>query len=241
MTTFSQLVDEMVVETRRPDLRSEIATYLNQTIREVHFEPSRGNVVLYGENRKELEITADTDSGQIWDIPNPALFQAMEAVRFPGQMLYRMEYAPQARPGPSLNTKAFYYYRSGPSFVFGGTVGYGGIGAKIQLSYFEYPPSLKYKAIGSRPAEYDVESGWTYYDLTASSGLDYTLLANQPAAQALVSNWILLRWSDVLREGLRAKVYKRISDQLRATTSYSLYTQLRQGIFTSESAEIQGG
>jgi hypothetical protein len=50
-----------------------------------------------------------------------------------------------------------------------------------------------------------------------------------------------MRWSDVLREGLRAKVYKRISDQLRAQTSYSLYSQLRQGLFTSEVAELQGG
>src|SRR6478735_8331283 len=99
MTTFSQLVDEMIVETRRPDLKTEIATYLNQTIREVHFEPSRGNVVHYGENRKETQLTANVDSGYIWDIPNPSTFQGIEAVRFPSQMLGRAEYAPEARPG----------------------------------------------------------------------------------------------------------------------------------------------
>lgn len=239
MTTFSQLVDELVVETRRPDLRAEIATYLNQTIREIHFEPSRGNVVFYGANRQEVEITASVESGEIWDIPNPGVFQGMEAVRFPDQLLYRLEYAKEARPGPSLNTVPFYYYRTGPSFVFGGSVGYGGVGSRIQLSYFEYPRALKFKIAGAREAEYDVESGWTYNTVNA---VDYGATPElQATAQERVTNWVLMRWADVLREGLRAKVYKRVSDQMRATTSYSLYSQLRQGIFTSESAEIQGG
>lgn len=242
MTTFSQLVDEMVVETRRPDLRSELATYLNQTIREVHFEPTKGNVVFYAENRKEDQITATSIDAQIWDIPSPTNFQGMEAVRFPNVSCGRISYAVEARPGPSLLSKPFFYYRTGPSFVFGGTVGYGGVGALIQLSWFEYPPALKYKAalpVNQREATYDVESGWTYYTVNS---VDYGSTADlQAQARAKVTNWILLRWSDVLREGLRAKVYKRLSDQLRAQTSYSLYSQLRQGLFTSEVAELQGG
>jgi hypothetical protein len=239
MTTFSQLVDEMVIETRRPDLRSEIANYLNQTIREVHFEPSRGNVVLYGENRKEDQITAVSDSAQIWDIPSPTNFQTMEAVRFPSICLGRMEYVQEARPGPSLSSRPFFYYRSGSSFVFGGTQGYGGVGAFIQLSWFEYPPSLKYKVTADREATYDVESGWTYNTVAT---VNYNSTPElQATARLRVTNWILLRWADVLREGLRAKIYKRLSDQLRAQTSYSLYSQLRQGLYTSEVAELQGG
>jgi hypothetical protein len=239
MTTFSQLVDEMVIETRRPDLRSEIATYLNQTMREVHFEPSRGNVVMYPENRKEDEITATVDSAQIWDIPNPATFQALEAVRFASLGMGKYEYAVERRPGPSLQQVPYYYYRSGSSFVFGGVLGYGGIGGKIQLSWFEYVASLKYRITGERPATYDPESGWSYFTVNS---VNYDLdAASRVLARSLVSNWILLRWSDVLREGLRAKVYKRLSDQLRAQTSYSLYSQLRQGFFTSEAAELQGG
>src|SRR4051812_37916301 len=109
MTTFSQLVDEMVVETRRPDLRSEIAVYLNQTIREVHFEPGKGNVVHYAENRKEDQITATSDSGQLWDLPSPQNFQGIEAVRFPDAVCGRMQYAKEARPGPSLVSIPFFY------------------------------------------------------------------------------------------------------------------------------------
>lgn len=235
MTTFSQLIDEMVQETKRPDLLEEMIRYLNQTVREVHFEPSRGNVVHYGENRREDEVTATAETGEIWDIPNPATFQAIEAVRYPTNGLGRMDFVPEITPGPNIASREFYFYRSGASFVFGGAYGYGGIGGKIQLSWFEYPPSLKYKTVATRPASYDEEIGWTYHaDYQATDELKAT-------ARALVSNWLLLRWADVLREGLRAKVYKRLSDDVRQRTSYSLFQQLRQGLYTSEVAQVVGG
>lgn len=234
MTTFSQLVDDLVVETRRPDLRSEIATYLNQTIREVHFEPSRGNVVFYGANRLETQIIASSENGEIWDIPNPATFQGIETVRFASNYLGRMEYAREVNPGPGIASTPFYWYRSGPSVVFGGTQGYGGVGGIIQMSWFEYPRALKYKLAAEREASYDIELGWTYHP-------DYEGTPELMAlAESRVSNWLLLRWADVLREGLRAKIYKRLSDDVRQRTSYSLYMQLRQGLYTSEIAELSG-
>lgn len=239
MTTFSQLVDDMIIETRRPDLRLEIATYLNQTIREVHFEPSKGNVVFYPANRKEDQVIASVDSGQIWDIPNPTTFQGIEAIEFPDICMGVDGYAKEVSPGPRIRTQPYIYYRSGPSYVFGGAAGYGGINSKISIAWYEYPPSLKYKDTLSREAVYDIESGWTYNTVNS---VDYGLDADSRAlAQSRVTNWVLMRWADVLREGLRAKVYKRLSDQLRATTSYSMYTQLRQGLFTSEAAQLQGG
>jgi hypothetical protein len=240
VTTFSQLVDEMIRETKRPDLATEIATYLNQTIREVHFEPTRGNVVHYGENRREAQVIATVESGEIWDIPNPAIFQGVEAIRFLDWGLRAgSDYAQEATPGPMLSSKPFFWYRSGPSLVFGGTQGYGGIGGVIQLSYFEYPASLKYKTALLREATYDVESGWTYQTVDA---VDYGSTAElQTTARARVSNWLLLRWADVLKEGLRAKVYKRLSDDVRQRTSYSLYQQLRQGLYSSEVAELGVG
>lgn len=234
MITFSQLVDEMVSETRRPDMRAEIATYLNQTLREVHFEPSRGNVIFYAENRQDIQLTATAESGEVWPIPNPATFQGVEAVRFASHYLGRFEFASEINPGPNTASKPFIWYRAGPQLVFGGAVGYGGIGGIIQISYFEYPRALKYKDAAAREATYDVDSGWTYavaYNDTPE---------NRAIARERTSNWLLFRWSDVLREGLRAKIYKRLSDQLRSQTSYSLYQQLRQGLFTSEVAELSG-
>ena len=234
MTTFSQLVDELVAETKRPDLRTEIATYLNQTIREVHFEPNKGNVVHYGANRLEDQITAVSTNSEIWDIPNPATFQGVEAVRFASNYLGRMEYASEVKPGPNLASYPFFWYRTGPSIVFGGTVGYGGIGGIIQIAWFEYPRALKYKTALEREATYDLDSGWTY--AAEYSGTPELELV----AQSRVSNWLLMRWADVLREGLRAKIYKRLSDQPRSQTSYSLFMQLRQGLYTSEVAVLSG-
>jgi len=241
MTTFSQLLDEMVLETKRPDLLNEMARYLNQTIREVHFEPGRGNVVLYGENRIEDQITTTAETGEIWPIPNPGTFQAIEAVRYPTTYLGRMEYVPERTPGPNLSSEEFYFYRSGSAFVFGGNYGYGGVGAFIQISWFEYPRSLKYKLSADREATYDEESGvWTYQTVNS---VDYDSTPElQAVARSLNSNWLLMRWADVLREGLRAKVYKRLSDETRQRTSYSLYQQLRQGLFTSEvTSQVVGG
>jgi hypothetical protein len=239
MTTFSQLVDEVVTETRRPDLRAEIAVYLNQTIREVHFEPSRGNVVFYRENRRELEIVATSADSEIWDLPNPATFQGMEAVRYASMNhLNRLAWAKEINPGSIMATEPFYWYRAGSQVAFGGYIGYGGIGGIIQLSYFEYPRSLKYKAAAEREAEYDSETGFTYYTVDS---VDYDSTPElQAQAQERVTNWLLMRWADVLREGLRAKIFKRLSDDVRQRTSYSLFQQLRQGLYTSEIAELAG-
>lgn len=233
MTTFSQLVDKMVLETRRPDMRAEIASYLNQTLREVHFEPSRGNVTLFRENYREATVTIDSEDRQTWTAPNPALLQNITAVRYDSVFNRdgRRVYAEQLTPGPRMESSDYFYYRAGSQVVFGGLIGYGAIGGTISVAYYEYPPSLKYYAEASRPASYDPATGWTYlaeYD---------TSDAQREIAQALTTNWLLLRWETVLEEGLRAKIYKRLSDDGRQRTTYSLYMQLRQGLYTSEVAD----
>lgn len=236
MTTFSQLVDKMVLETRRPDMRTEFCTFLNQTIREVHFEPSRGNVVFFNDNYKEARITVDADSRMLWQIPVVANFQGMAAVRFDNQFTRRGEqiYAKLVPPGPMLESSDYYYYRAGTTFVFGGRIGYGPIGSTISLAWYEYPRALVYYPAGKRPAEYDLEYGFKYNDEMVVDPND------RVEAENMVTNWLLLRWFTVIEEGLRAKIYKRLSDDNRQRTSYSLYMQLRQGLYTSEVADLGG-
>lgn len=233
MTTFSQLVDEIVSETKRPDLVSEIARYLNQTIREVHFTSDKNAAIFYIENFKELLLTSDSENGYSWAIPNPANFQKMMAVKF--ATVYDRDsnnvWPRETTPGRHLSGMDTYFYRVGGSFVFSG---YGGNNGQIGIAYYEFPPSLKYKVVAARPASYDVEDGWTY-------AVGVTTPELQEAARLLTTNWLLLRWSTVIGEGLRAKVYKRLSDTERARTCYSLYGSLRQGLFTSETAELDGG
>jgi hypothetical protein len=212
-----------------------MAGYLNQTIRELHFEPTGGSVVFYEGNSKEQLVTATSQERQVWELPRPALFQGLAAVRYDRMWDGRgnQVYARQRQPGPRLETEDYCYYRVGQSFVFGGKCGYGGVGATISLFYFEYPRSLIYYAANERPATWNPESfTWSYLPAYDSNEEQRAL------ARELVSNWLIQRWEAVLEEGLRAKIYKRLSDDVRQRTSYSLYSQLRQGLYTSEIADV---
>lgn len=235
MTTFSQLVDSIVFETKRPDLLMEIGSYLNQTIRELHFVPdlgtynaAKGNAVFFAENLRESLLVANVDTGFGWDIPDVSVFQAMRAVRFDTQTGV---YPPEQVPGRGLASLRAFYYRAASRYYFSG---YGGLNALISLAWYQFPNRLKYFPVSQRPAVWDVNDGWTY--APAFSGTAELHVA----AQAYTTNWILQRWEDVIAEGLRAKVYKRVSDDNRAKTCYSMYSTLRQGLVSSESADLGG-
>lgn len=236
MTSFSQLVDKLVLETRRPDLLTEITTYLNQTIRELHFTPREGNAILYRDNLNELQLTASSEEGFTWDIPSPQNFQAMQAVRYDDVYIDdQMAYSPEQTPGRQLRGLTLYHYRAGRSYAF---YGYGGTDSTISLAYYSYPRALKYRVDALREATWDDDGGWTYNTVDA---VDYNSTAElQEEALDRCTNWILDRWETVVQEGLRAKVYKRLSETERARTCYSLYSTLRQGLFTSEAADLAG-
>lgn len=232
MFTFSQMVDDIVAEVRRPDLASEVARYVNQTIRECHFSTDRQAAIFYRDNFNEVLLTANVAEGFTWTLPSPTTFQKMAGVKYPNKFDVRggEVWATQTTPGRHLNDLTDFFYQVGSEFVFSG---YGGLNANIALGYFAFPSSLKYKALASRPASYDVELGWTYH---ASIITD----ADKEAARIVSTNWLLQRWSDVVSEGVRAKVFKRVSDTERARNCYSLYGQLRQGLMTSEVADVGG-
>lgn len=232
MFTFSQMVDEIVSEVKRPDLTSEIARYVNQTIRECHFSTDRQAAIFYRDNFNEVLLTATVEEGFSWTLPNPTTFQKMAGVKYPGQ--YDLSgneiWAESTTPGRHLSGKTNFFYQVGGEFVFSG---YGGINGSIALGYFAFPPSLKYYSEATRPAWYDVETGWEYNDAIITD-------EDKEAARLVVTNWLLLRWSDVVSEGVRAKLFKRVSDTERARNCYSLYGQLRQGLMTSEVADVGG-
>jgi hypothetical protein len=232
--TFSQMVDEMAAETRRPDILTDIARFANQTIRELHFSVDKRAAQFFRSNFKELELTTIAESGYVWDIPNPDIFQALSAVKYPEAFDFNGDplWAKEMRPGVRQNATDAYWYRAGESIAFSG---YGAAGAAILVGYYEFPKSLKYFAEADRPASYDLVDGWTYHDDYDAD--DDTKLA----ARELVSNWLLFRWQDVVSEGLRAKVFKRVSDEARGKLAYSAYESLRQGLWTSETTQLYGG
>lgn len=233
MSTFSQMVDKMVLETKRPDMVNEIVTYLNQTLRELHSEPERANAVHYEANLREDLILATTESNFMWDIPNPAVFQAIRSVRYDGVIDRHGQpvWAEMIQPSRAINGVDYFYYRSGSKFAF---AGYGGLNKVISIAWYEFTASLKYYPVANRPATYDIETGWSY--LPAYNVDDVT----RATARSLVSNWLLERWDMVIEEGLRAKIYKRASDDNRAKTAYSLFKQLHKNLYTSEVGDVTG-
>lgn len=230
MFTFSQLVDDLVSETRRPDMITDIGRFVNQTIRELHFSSDRNAATVYRDNFRELQLVAPAESGFTWTQPAPELFQKMACVQYPDvrNSLGEVQWAKCVTPGPHVRQYDCYYYQVGQTYVFSG---YGGLNARINLGYFEFPRSLVYEPPGEcRPAEFDPEKGWAYNP--AGGWNESDCLKEQ--ARELTTNWLLMRWHDVVAEGVRAKIYKRLSDEGRQRTSYSLFKQLALGLYTSE-------
>ena len=229
MTTFSQLVDRLLLETRRPDMRADIITYANQTIRELHTDPESNKVLFFADNFRQLLLTADVDNGFSWEIPNPATFQKLHVVQFMG--VYdgcESVFSTPTTPGRHLNSLRWYHYQAGNRFFFNG---YGGLNMQIALGYYEFPQRLVYQAEADRLVTWDEEAQVFVYDPSLNTD------ELREAALAKVSNWMLIRWVDTVAEGLRAKIYKRVSDTERARTCYSMYQQMRAGMWTSENAQ----
>lgn len=216
MTTLSQLVDEIVEETRRPALRQQISTFVNEVIQELHLHPDHAAAVKFDENLVEALLTATESTGYFYTLPQPRLFQDVEAVWYQTLGLAARRLKPSTvhkfRNRPDGDS---YYYRSGPTICFNG---YGGTGAQIQLAYYQKPRRLKYYAAGDRPCSWDEEtesySYATAYDSTSEL---------QAQAEELCSNWILMRWKEVVKQGVVAKLFTRAGDLDRAKLAYSSY------------------
>lgn len=153
MTTYSQLVDELVLEVRRPDMVVDIARYCNETIRELHFDPKNNAALFYRENFREALILAASEASLTWTIPFPSLFQKMAAVKYLNQWGSGAQvYATETMPGRPLNGMKWYYYQAGDSFVFSD---FGGANAQVALGYYEFPRPLQYKVPAARLVVWD--------------------------------------------------------------------------------------
>lgn len=223
MTTFSQLIDEMVAEHLRPDLRIAITSYANQTIRELHSRKGNSEPILFGENRNEVEFTFPS-APAIWPIPSTTRFQRLETAYSPVRGVYYVERS--LSRVYKENENPFCWYRSGPNFVFSMAEA----SEVMKISYFMFPRFLTYYATADRPATWDAESE------TFSYHADYTATAElQAEAESLTTNWILLRWGEaVVKQGIRAKVFSRLGDGDRARMSYSAFESMREQMNASE-------
>lgn len=227
MTTFSQLVDEIAIQLQRPDRIAFIASQLNLTLREVFFT-DRNTPAYYHAARVEEQITSAVDSQLVWTPANPQIFQAIETMRFDDvfEIDGRPIYATAVNPGRIVNDLIHFYYQTGDSIAISG---FGGIGSKVSISYFQYVPALKYYPDDvNRPASYDIETGWSYPAGTTGNPV------LEAAARLKTSNWLLLKWGETIAEGVRAKAFKHASDEARARVSFSLFQNLRATLYRAE-------
>jgi hypothetical protein len=228
MTTFSQLIDDTVVELVRPDLDTFLPAYLNQTIREFHTFSRDGTPVLFDDNRQEESVMLSQmeSSGwkYNWQIPNLARFQYMDTVWYSGIGQYAREKNPRIALARTLDgvNETIYWYRSGPFIVFSNP---GFDGQEVKISWFEYPRSLIYYPNGTSPILYDREND-SYVENPKYTGPALTYEQKMERS----TNWILQRHEDACWEGLRAKSWKRADDQNRSKLSYSTFETMKLAI-----------
>lgn len=224
MTTFSQLVDDIAAESRRPDRLSVIADRLNATIQECHWDDQR-RTVLYDRNMVEDEIEITDATAHQWLIPQN--FMRMQTAWYPTVYDWdnNIVHPKFLRPGIAMRSENWYYYLSGDRYIFKNP---GSVGESIGVAYFIFLPKLAYYAAAARPATYAIGSGWTYHE-------DYDADDDErETARGLVSNWMLLNYSETLRQGTLAKLWAGLGDQTRGSAAFSQYERLRTGLFTTE-------
>lgn len=224
---YSEAVDTIVLRTGRKDRLADIQSYVNQVIRETQGK------ALYYRDMIEDQIAA-TASPTIWT-PIPRLRQ-LRTVKYTADG-FQDVYPDFVPPGKKQqqNLTQEYYYAAGSYYVLSGT----DASQVVNLAYYLWLPRLKYYSVGTRPAVYDETTmTWTYLVngvYVSTTGSD----AGDAAAQALVTNWILLTYSDMVEEGGCAKLFKAVSDA-RAPLSFALYKGLAADLEAIEQFETVG-
>ena len=232
MTTFSQLVDDMVAESRRRDLQLEIEKYANQTIRDCHFNEENRNLVLFGENRQEALVYADSDESHVWPIERPQLFAQLEVIHCPDVGLDAVLRNPSQMNTRENRNGNPLYYRTGPNIAI---TGFGQEDSPIQIAWFAYPRRLIYYPPGAtRPMEWDDAAENKTYATAYNSTPEL-----REQADELCTNWLLMRWPDLIREGVRAKLYKKLNDSERMRSAYSAFESNRRAMVAAETYETQ--
>jgi len=233
MYTHSQLIDNLVAELVRPDLLAALSNYLNQTIRELHTTTDNPPTpVDYVGNLGEDQLTANVEEGFSYDLENPYRFQRIESIYYVQFGKYATERKPSSIKAfdGSVDGAEYGYYRSGNQVFFNN---YGGDGAQILIAWFDHIQRQQYYASGSRPCEWiEDNEDFTYYTVGA---VNYNSTPElQAKARFLCTNWMIQRWYDTMLQGVRAKLWARLADDVRGKTAYSAYQTMRNQLTQTE-------
>lgn len=215
---FSELVDEVVARTIRPDRLTDHADCANQTIREL------SSRAYFFKNLVEDTIEADSDP-YIWT--RPIRIQRLRTIQYSDG-----SFPDFIQPGRKQQNQDSYYYGAATYYVLKGVLFSASAGSgSFNVAYYQFPKNLKYYAdVADRPAVYDkTTEEWTY-----NAAYDTDDVARS-VARALVSNWLLADWYDLVKEGTSAKIFKIVNDETRASTHFSFFERtIAQSYLTSE-------
>lgn len=227
INTFTAAVNTAVVRSGRPDRVNDCVSWARMTMRECQV------MALFFRDLVEDAITANSDP-YLWT--QPGVLRQMRTVQYPGLFdpQGNVIYPDHILPGRKQRGKTYFWYETG-----GDTIVFAGHGASssgsttINVAYLSYFPPLKYyTASETVPANYTIEDGaWTY--ATASTD------AEKEAARALVTNWMLFDWFDMIIEGTLAKLYKTNDDQ-RAPSTFALYKSYQKDLIRGAARLNQG-
>ena len=211
---FSELIDEVVLESRRGVASSETVAFANATLREC--QTQKGAVF----DKDLIEDSATTGSANPYVWTFPTRFRKLKAVKYTDDSVYP-RFIP---PGTKIGDELQYFYAASDYYAFFGA----GITAPLALAYYIFSRRFKYYAVALRPAVYDEETEtWSY--LAAYDTDD----ANRELARNLVTNWMLRDWYDTIKEGTVAKVLKRAKDD-KVNVHFASYKSMQKDIFDTE-------
>jgi len=215
--TFSALLDDAVrLAGRGIAARPQMASYARASMR----EPQVDN--LFDKDLIEDSLTFSADPFT-WE--RPAEFRLFRTVKYTEET-----YPKFIPPGRRQRDEINFYYQASTYFVFKGLA----VGDTFGIAYYSYFPKLVYFAPANRPARYFADlAEWQYLDgngdFVATLGSD----ALDEAARALVTNWMIFDWNDLVLEGILAKQFKVQGDQ-RAPSHFALFKSMIKDLLQAE-------
>lgn len=213
---YSEVVDRVIARTSTPGRTEDAQAFVNQAVRECNA------LQLFYKSTVEDQLTI-TANPFIWT--RPSWFRSLRIA----QNDTTKDYFVRKLPGPGQDMVPNYFYASGDSIIFSGTLTTSDL---MNVFYYTHSPLNSYTAVAARAATFDEPTQiWTY--TVASTD------AEKEAARAIAGNhWLLTDWSTLIEQGAVAKVYNSRGDD-RGPREFAIYTAQQKTMVNSEAFEGQ--
>lgn len=235
-TSFSAIVDEIMITTGMHSEYGRVVGYLRTTLHETH---SKG---YFFRDMEEVSIVTDV-TPYIYKLPFN--WKRAKFLQISGTATNKPTPIPLIAPGINTRNLDVYYYQTLDSLVFSGVP----IGSTIAIAYYVHPRVFNYyHKLGSTdnpaisqgivPAYLDDFGVWHYLTTDGNGNSTYIPTLGSAildeAAQNISGDWIVFKYHQMLIQGTLAKAFKDRGDIPRSTLSFSLYQTLLSDMIQSE-------